>query len=267
MFSIGDTAKLNNITVQTLRYYDKEGLLKPFFVNKTNGYRYYSITQFLQIDFIRRYRTLGFPIEEIKKILSSENSIDSILNSIDFQKHMITLEIKRLKKVEKTLNIMKKYISNGKNYLSKGVFFEKISFCRLGNYKNTIKSVDDIEFAIREVLKNIKIKFSISDSLVVLKSKKDYFERYNKIVYDELIIVSKTQKTNEIMTLNGASIYVESAVFENNHHYNNLINFQKNSNSSCENFFYEIYYISKLNKKNKEYSLINIFLPKKAKLL
>ena len=90
MFSIGDTAKLNNITVQTLRHYDKEGLLKPIYVDENNGYRYYSINQFLQIDFIRRYRTLGFSVQEIKNILFSGSSLDSILDGITFQKNMIS---------------------------------------------------------------------------------------------------------------------------------------------------------------------------------
>ncbi|MGL4955400.1 MAG: MerR family DNA-binding transcriptional regulator, partial [Cetobacterium sp.] len=43
IFSIGETAKLNNITIQTLRHYDKEGLLKPSHIDQDTKYRYYSI--------------------------------------------------------------------------------------------------------------------------------------------------------------------------------------------------------------------------------
>lgn len=261
MFSIGETARLNNITVQTLRHYDKEGLLKPFYIDKENGYRYYTITQFLQIDFIRRYRSLGFSIKEIQKILSSENSIDSILNSISFQKEIITHEIDRLKKIEQTLNIMESSISNGKTNLSKGVFFQNTSFFLLESYKGNIYSIDDIEFALRKVFKKIKVNFSISDTLVILKADKNRFIQRNETIYTELILVSKTQKTNTLFLLEGSSIYVESAVFENSTYYENLIQFQKEKRFSCDDYFYEIYYISKLNNKNKEYSLINIFLP------
>lgn len=263
MFSIGETAKLNNITVQTLRHYDKEGILKPFYIDKENGYRYYTITQFLQIDFIRRYRTLGFSIKEIQKILSSENSIDSILNSISFQKKIITHEIDRLKKIEQTLNIMESSISNGKTNLSKGVFFQNTSFFLLESYKGDIHSIDDIEFALRKVFKKIKVNFSISDTLVILKADKNRFIKTKEIIYTELILASKTKKTNASLTLKGASIHVESAVFENSTHYDNLIHYGKKKNFNCENYFYEIYYISKLNNENKEYSLINIFLPTK----
>ncbi len=41
MFLIGELAKLFNISTDTLRYYDKIGLLKPKY-DKDNGYRYYT---------------------------------------------------------------------------------------------------------------------------------------------------------------------------------------------------------------------------------
>lgn len=42
-FIIGDMAKIHNVSTQTLRYYDKIGLLNPKVVDKNNGYRYYTI--------------------------------------------------------------------------------------------------------------------------------------------------------------------------------------------------------------------------------
>jgi effector-binding domain-containing protein len=41
--TIGQMAKLNHVSEQTLRYYDKIQLLQPDNVNNENGYRYYSI--------------------------------------------------------------------------------------------------------------------------------------------------------------------------------------------------------------------------------
>ena len=37
--TIGQMAELNHVTTQTLRLYDREGLLKPEFQDKSNGYR------------------------------------------------------------------------------------------------------------------------------------------------------------------------------------------------------------------------------------
>ncbi len=45
MFKIGDFSKLSRVSVKTLRYYDKLGLLKPAHVDHFTGYRYYSADQ------------------------------------------------------------------------------------------------------------------------------------------------------------------------------------------------------------------------------
>ena len=49
-FSIGEISRLHNLSIQTLRYYDKIGLLKPAYINKETNYRYYTIEQFVKID-------------------------------------------------------------------------------------------------------------------------------------------------------------------------------------------------------------------------
>ena len=47
-YSIGETAKLLGVSTQTLRYYDREGILRPETINEETGYRYYSYMQFSQ---------------------------------------------------------------------------------------------------------------------------------------------------------------------------------------------------------------------------
>lgn len=48
-FSIGETAKINNISIQALRHYDKIGILKPAYIDLNTNYRYYTINQFIYI--------------------------------------------------------------------------------------------------------------------------------------------------------------------------------------------------------------------------
>ena len=52
VFTIGETAKIHHISKQTLIFYDKKGLLKPAYVDKNNGYRYYSLEEFAALDVI-----------------------------------------------------------------------------------------------------------------------------------------------------------------------------------------------------------------------
>lgn len=65
LFSIGQTAKLFDMNIRTLRYYDQIGLLKPEFVNEETGYRYYSSAQFERLNTIKYLRALDVPIERI----------------------------------------------------------------------------------------------------------------------------------------------------------------------------------------------------------
>ena len=44
-FTISEFAKLRDININSLRYYEKLGLLKPAFIDESNGYRYYSAEQ------------------------------------------------------------------------------------------------------------------------------------------------------------------------------------------------------------------------------
>lgn len=70
MLKIGDFSKLSQLTVKALRFYEKEGLLKPASVDEWTGYRSYETTQLTLAAKIKSYRQLGLSIEEIRAILS-----------------------------------------------------------------------------------------------------------------------------------------------------------------------------------------------------
>lgn len=65
LFGIGQMAKLFDVNIRTLRYYDQIGLLKPEMVNGDTGYRYYSSAQFERLNTILYLRALDVPIERI----------------------------------------------------------------------------------------------------------------------------------------------------------------------------------------------------------
>ena len=77
-FSIGELSKQQNISRQTLIFYDKIGLFCPAYVDPENGYRYYSAAQLDYLDTISIMKKIGFSLEEIKTHMKSytmENSI------------------------------------------------------------------------------------------------------------------------------------------------------------------------------------------------
>ena len=69
MLSIGEFSKICQVTVKTLRHYDRIGLLKPVQVDEMTGYRYYSRKQMEQMLLIQRLKRYGFSLEEIQVIL------------------------------------------------------------------------------------------------------------------------------------------------------------------------------------------------------
>lgn len=71
MFHINEFKKLSGVSVRTLRYYDKIGLLKP--VSKTEGgHRLYSNTELKKLQQIQFLKIIGFKLGEIKIMLESE---------------------------------------------------------------------------------------------------------------------------------------------------------------------------------------------------
>lgn len=101
-FTIGETAKINNISIQALRLYDKMGLLKPAFVDQESNYRYYSIDQFMYIDLIKYSKTMGAPLKEIRDVLQKKD-IGTLLSFIKKQQRTVKKEIVRLKNISNAM--------------------------------------------------------------------------------------------------------------------------------------------------------------------
>lgn len=65
LYSIGEFARLTNLSVHTLRYYEQEGLLCP--ERNAANRRCYSESDLAWVDFIKRLKATGMPIKEIKR--------------------------------------------------------------------------------------------------------------------------------------------------------------------------------------------------------
>ena len=81
MLKIGDFSKMSKVTIKALRYYEKEKLLIPKYVDEFNGYRYYESNQLLELSRIIYLKQIGLTIEEIKKIIIDNESLDELLIS------------------------------------------------------------------------------------------------------------------------------------------------------------------------------------------
>lgn len=99
---IKEFAKLTNVSVRTLHYYDEIGLLKPSFVDEQNGYRCYDEMALERMQQILFYRELDFSLKSISEILSSPNY--DKYQALVRQKELLKLKRQRLDRLIKAID-------------------------------------------------------------------------------------------------------------------------------------------------------------------
>ena len=99
LFSIGELSKLQNISRQTLIFYDKIGLFCPAYVDPENGYRYYSAAQLDFLDTICIMKRIGFSLDEIKSNLK-EYTLDTSMVALRKQLTIIDRQIEELQLIK-----------------------------------------------------------------------------------------------------------------------------------------------------------------------
>lgn len=102
MIKIGDLAKICNVSTQTLRYYDTEGVLKPAMTDPYSGYRFYSVDAVEKYKKILFYKKLGFSLYEIKKIQLATN--EELKNILTIKKESLSNSIDRFKEQIKIID-------------------------------------------------------------------------------------------------------------------------------------------------------------------
>lgn len=78
LFLVKEAGEKLNVTAETLRHYDRIGLVKP--TRKENGYRYYTSEQILIISIIKRLQSLGFTLDEVRKMFDLNDLNEVVLN-------------------------------------------------------------------------------------------------------------------------------------------------------------------------------------------
>src|SRR5262245_45019616 len=72
---IGTLAKRAGVSVDTVRYYERGGLLAPK-TRLASGYRRYSELEVSRLRFIRRAQALGFTLKEVRELLALSGQRD-----------------------------------------------------------------------------------------------------------------------------------------------------------------------------------------------
>ena len=80
-YSVKETSRILGISEQSLRYYDRIGLLAPYYRDPDNLYRYYTINQFYQLEMFKYAKWLGLPVPEYRSIFITEDQVASAITT------------------------------------------------------------------------------------------------------------------------------------------------------------------------------------------
>ncbi|MCM1512402.1 MAG: Cd(II)/Pb(II)-responsive transcriptional regulator [Oxalobacter formigenes] len=109
---IGELAQATGTQVETIRYYEREGLL-PESRRTNSNYRIYSKQHMERLLFIRRCRTLDMTLNEIRALLhfndAEEDNCHEVNALLDEHISHVAGRIRELRKLEKQLRDLRKY--------------------------------------------------------------------------------------------------------------------------------------------------------------
>lgn len=99
-YKIHEISKLYGIGVDSLRYYERLGILKPR--RDTNNYRLYSLKDIYKLNIIRDLRGLGFSMERIKEYLDGQ-CVENTLNLLQEEHALLTKQLQELQQKKQIL--------------------------------------------------------------------------------------------------------------------------------------------------------------------
>ena len=101
-YSSGEFARMAQVTLRTIRYYDKQNILKPSYVTDA-GARFYTDENFARLQQILLLKYLGFSLDDIREMTIADTDYHFMLNSLDIQKKLIQDRIEQMQLVEQAI--------------------------------------------------------------------------------------------------------------------------------------------------------------------
>ncbi len=104
--TIGEVADRSSVNVQTIRYYERRGLL-PTPRRSPGGYRQYSADNVHRIRFIKRAQALGFSLDKISELLAlrvdPSSNCEEVLHHAEIKLRDIDERIEALRRMRRSL--------------------------------------------------------------------------------------------------------------------------------------------------------------------
>lgn len=214
LLSIGKMAEINGVTIPTLRLYDKNGLLKPAYIDPDSSYRYYTLQQTARLDIIAYMKELGMSLGEIRSVLQKEDIalIEGILARKNEQLHE---QMRRLKErhdaVERAISQIERYRKSPLTGTTSLEYIDRRYIwsipCPENFYEKDRNSYEETVMALRRELINAGVQQVHSYNLGTTILQKNFDE--GRFVADRIFIFSD----KHILEHPGTVSAVESGMF------------------------------------------------------
>ncbi len=216
-WTIGEVAKLFHVSTDTLRYYEKIGLLSSK-KNKENGYRYYCYDEIIRIMDILFFRNLELPVKEIKRVLTQLDITDIknlLLDSQDIVEHRIQELIRLKQQINQAAyqyNLCEESVGKFKFVSAPNFKYKLVSnqsedlIAMIGKYKKEDWMNDRIQYTLfvphEELIKNpnfcsIQIGISVEEQNVYVLNQAEQNELSSLSATEYLYTVIGTSYTEE----------------------------------------------------------------------
>ena len=102
-YSSGEFARMAQVSVRTIRFYDKRNILKPSYTTPA-GARFYTDSDFVKLQQILLLKYLGFSLDEIQTMTIDNTDYHFLLNSLSTQKKLIADKLEQMQLVEDAID-------------------------------------------------------------------------------------------------------------------------------------------------------------------
>ncbi|MCC3862907.1 MerR family transcriptional regulator [Terrisporobacter petrolearius] len=259
--SIGQMGKLNNLSVQTLRHYEKVGLLKPSYINEDTGYRYYSMKDFNTIDLIKQCKAMGLSLEEIKEVANNYTSLESIVDILGNQKKIVTEKMKELENIKNKVESLEAKIKISLNIGINDIFIKYNEERKFIQYNFTDRFSDEFEINLRKILLEVERDYENVNAEIAFTVSYEDVKREGRAECKNVMInlgQNVSYKDDKIISMekgNYLTMYFDDTYRDSGKYYDVIMKYIENNNIKTIGDFNEIYIMTRVGNDGKEKSL------------
>lgn len=102
-YSSGEFARMAKVSIRTIRFYDKQNILKPSYVTPS-GARFYTDSDFAKLQQILLFKYLGFSLDDIKTLTIDDIDSQHLYNTLSLQKRLVEDRIEQMQLVTNAIS-------------------------------------------------------------------------------------------------------------------------------------------------------------------